>query len=658
MSLPAAGAAAWFARLGFDPARLGFGLRTALASCLAMWLAWLAGLEHPQWSAMTVWAASQPLRGMLLEKSLLRALGTLLGIGVGILLVLLVADNTLVLVLGLALWVGLCAGAGNALSGLLAYGALLAGYSASMLALLHTTAPTGIMTMGLDRLLTVLLGIAVALLVGLLFGSRRAEDDIAIRARRSTAVLLRHLAARLSPRHEAPRIDKHALLSEIAALEETMDIHGAGSRRSRHSARSIRAVLAAEVAAILWLQRQIGSRLEDEAIAETLAAAARALEETAPIDQVLPVLARAKRAAHRVPGLTSVIGQLSGALAQRQRFRTRGSTEAAKLKRHFILHRDWAHARRALIRTSSVLLLVGLIWVVTGWHAGAYVMLSTSVTLFSTFENPAWIMRIIFFWHAVGALAALLCQWLVWPAATAQWQLVAMLVPFVLLGVLPFAHRRTMVGSMDYAMILLLLSQPVYPPRTDFGASLEVALAVVAGPVLAFLAFKLLFPVDARRRRDMLRAMMIRELQAMAADPRAPARAGIWRARLHHRVLKLVHWSNRADLSIRPTTAGSLAVLEVGEAIIALRERLLGPRLSSWQARRVRVVLRRIEGLREDPVAAAQALARLAARLRRQGLPAAELLAGAARALRDNWAFFRGDGPGRESGTLSSAQAN
>ncbi|PRB82248.1 FUSC family protein [Pseudomonas sp. MYb185] len=35
----------------------------ALASCLAMALAWSIGLEHPQWSAMTAWAVSQPVRG-------------------------------------------------------------------------------------------------------------------------------------------------------------------------------------------------------------------------------------------------------------------------------------------------------------------------------------------------------------------------------------------------------------------------------------------------------------------------------------------------------------------------------------------------------------------------------------------------------------------
>ena len=66
-------------RLGFEAAKLSFGLRTAIAACLALAIAWQLGLEHPQWSAMTVWAASQPLRGHLLEKSAARLGGTIIG---------------------------------------------------------------------------------------------------------------------------------------------------------------------------------------------------------------------------------------------------------------------------------------------------------------------------------------------------------------------------------------------------------------------------------------------------------------------------------------------------------------------------------------------------------------------------------------------------
>lgn len=116
---------AQLANLGLDAGRLAFALRTALASCAALFVGWALGLEHPQWAAMSVWAASQPGRGMLLEKSLFRFIGTLVGTIVGVTLVSVAGDNILLLALGLSVWVGLCAGAGNVIHGLFSYATLL-----------------------------------------------------------------------------------------------------------------------------------------------------------------------------------------------------------------------------------------------------------------------------------------------------------------------------------------------------------------------------------------------------------------------------------------------------------------------------------------------------------------------------------------------------
>ena len=71
------------ARHGFNGTALRQHLRTACAVCLAVAAAWLLGLQHPQWAGMTVWAASQPLRGQMLEKSLFRVTGTVVGAAVG-----------------------------------------------------------------------------------------------------------------------------------------------------------------------------------------------------------------------------------------------------------------------------------------------------------------------------------------------------------------------------------------------------------------------------------------------------------------------------------------------------------------------------------------------------------------------------------------------
>ena len=165
---------------------------------------------------MTVWAVSQPTRGLLIEKSFFRALGTLVGTLFGMLLVWGAGDNQLVLVLGLAGWVGLCTGCGNLLSGLNAYGTLLAGYSASLVALLSIANTADIVSLGIDRLLTVLTGVVVALVVGLVLGRGQDKDHLGGSVQQMTVHLLDAMAARLGGASSGH--DLHLLLGELAIV--------------------------------------------------------------------------------------------------------------------------------------------------------------------------------------------------------------------------------------------------------------------------------------------------------------------------------------------------------------------------------------------------------------------------------------------------------
>lgn len=636
------------AHYGFDVERVKFGGRTALGACLALLVAWLMGLEHPQWSAMTVWAASQPVRGMLIEKSLFRALGTVVGTAFGVLLIYLAGGDNLVIMLGLVLWVGLCAAAGNAVSGLVSYGTLLSGYSASMVALLNTADPSvGILVLGQDRLLTVMTGVVVALVVGLMFSRRQEGDELRVRARWVTTEMLRHVARRLAPSQTAPAIRRGALLSEIAAIEETLEAHGAGSLRSHHSARSLRAILMANVAGMLWTKHPPAQIEHSEAIASALREAALEIEADSPIPVILDRLKRAQALSIHTPRLASMLEHLTAALEQRDHFVRTGKTDTVRLKRQFILHRDWVAARETWIRTTALLLLVGIGWVWSGSPIGAYVLLGTSVmvTLFSTMENPAWIMRHILLWQIVGAIASLVCRWVLWPLASSELQMVLMMMPFILIIVIPFAHHRTMTGSMDYSMVLLLLLQPAYPMTASLPGSAAVATAVVAGPLIAYLAFRFIYPTDAKRRRATLKGMMIDELRGLAGDSDAARKQHLWRSRLYHRTMKLVHWTNKVGEPTRSATHGGYAVMDVGNALISMQQLLRDGALDAEQSREVQAVLERLKHLNTDPQGGAAVLAELAISLRERGLPGAGQLEAAADSLTANRQFFTADSP-------------
>lgn len=624
-------------RFGFDPVRLGFGLRTALAALLALVLAWLAGLEHPQWSAMTVWIAAQPVRGHLLEKSLFRLAGTISGTVAGIALVVFAGGQAWVLVAGLALWIGLCAGIGNVQRGFVGYGTLLAGYSAAMVSLLGSGHPEHILALGADRLLTVLVGVLVALAAGWSFTPAYPEDALANRLRQLSARVLRTIAGHLrTPSPATGRL--HALLADIAAIDEALDPLGAGSLRSRRVVRSTRRLLASQIALLLWLR--------DEAQQPPAPAAAHALDQAAAAfedGRVQAGIASLTDAAAAADLPTALQAALSACASAQHAQADTPDTPAVTLNDTplLVLHRDWVGAREAGIRAACAMLAVGTLWLASGIAGGPFMLLGTAVmtSLFSPMDEPARMMRPVFIGHLIGIVGALACRWLAWPLAGSEAALIALMAPFILAGGLVHAHRLSAGYSFDYNMVMLILLQPALPLSGDLPHWLGLAAAMLFAPLAAFAAYRLIFPASARRRLHTLMAMMVHELQDMAADPQADRHQHIWRARLYHRLLRLLRWTEKTDERAFSAVDGSLAVLDLGRAILQAQALAHRPGAPAASQRRIDALLRRMRQLGSRPEAALRTLERAARHAGHD--PAAAGLARAAHSLSANLAFFQ-----------------
>ena len=173
-------------------------------------------------------------------------------------------------------------------------------------------------------------------------------------------------------------------------------------------------------------------------------------------------------------------------------------------------------------------------------------------------------MTAVLIGQAFGGVTALACRWLVWPHATGEAELIVMMMPFILSGVLPLSNRRTMAGATDYCLILLLLLQPAYPLTGRFADSLAITAAVVAAPLIALIGFRLVFPADAHRRMTVLIGMMVRELQDLARAPDAAKHHQLWQARLYHRLLRLVRWSEKAGDGVPTWRRGALPCMRLG----------------------------------------------------------------------------------------------
>ncbi|MBA4502900.1 FUSC family protein [Marinobacterium marinum] len=596
--------------LGFDRQRLEFAIRTAVAAGLALVVAWASGLEHPQWSAMTVWAASQPVRGMLIEKSLFRGLGTLIGTGFGVALVVIADGSIPLLVLGLAFWVSLCAGAGNLIHGLAAYGTLLAGYSAAMVALLSTDAPDSILSFGLDRLLTVLVGVSMALLVGLLLAPASRPNATTRQLYLLSARLLHLLAGQLQPRSpHTPAIQ--GWLEKMAVLEEQLQAQSAGSISAQRHLRSARRLLNAQVELLLWLRSEPNRPTLTAAGITALQQLADSLATAIDPERQRLCLHDARQQCQSAPAIVQTLLARLASLLQPD---TDEPPSRPARQPPVILHRDWVGARQAMLRASALILLLGSLWWLTDWPAGPYLLLGASVmiTLFSTTDNPARLMRFIFIGQACGALVALGCEWLIWPLGESSlFQLVSML-PLVMLGALPMAHPRSQAGAMDFNMIMLLLLHPTQAGSESFSHSLSMALAVIAAPLIAMIAFRYVFPTNLRQRSRVLVQMMLHELQSLAASPDALSRHSVWQARLNHRVLHLLRLYQRNNADTGSATSGCLAVLDTGQSIFLLHRLQNRDDLSVREQAMVQQALKRLSRLEQAPEQAGLGLRRCA----------------------------------------------
>lgn len=642
-------AAARLARLGFDGPRLAFTLRAALAAALALALAAMVGIDNPQWAAMTVWVVAQPTRGQLLEKGAFRIVGTFAGALAGIALVLGCADSPPLMVAGLAMWIGLCAGAGNLIGGFTGYGTILAGYSAAMVALLDFGHPEHIYGLALDRVLTICVGVAVSLAVGWLFTPASAESDLFGRVRRLTARVLRHLAGALDTADASRlRAEEQAIISEMAALDEALDLHAAGSRRSRRAARRVRTLLAALLGALVFARGRAGAtptpRQRNSGLS-ALRGATDALDaaspDAAPLAQLPQRLAGDRDDTGLAPLVEAIAHAYQGFQAPHEPARdTPGAEDGAP---QLLLHRDVVGARAATLRAAGAVLVVGALWLVTGWSHGPFMLMGAAImtSLFSTFDNPALTMRFVLGGSVAGALAALAARWLVLPFAGDLAQVILLTVPFILLGACVMAHRSTILAGMDYNMSLLLLLQPAFPLHGTPAGMAQMVVAMLLGPLIALVAFRFAFPLDARRRRSILIGMMVHELKAMARAPAGPAEAARWRARLYHRLLRLARWSEKTGDRDFTAMDGGLAALALGTAIRTLHTRRAEPGLPDSLSRSLSAALLGVSRVGDQPERLATALDRAANRLARHGGEDPDTLRRAAAALRATPGFFR-----------------
>ena len=112
-----------------------YGSRIALSASIALYVAFFLQLDQPSWAGTTAVIVAQPVLGAALRKGMFRLIGTLAGAVAAVWLLILFPQSRLGFFLGLAIWCGFCGYAATALRNFAAYGGMIAGFTAAIVAL-------------------------------------------------------------------------------------------------------------------------------------------------------------------------------------------------------------------------------------------------------------------------------------------------------------------------------------------------------------------------------------------------------------------------------------------------------------------------------------------------------------------------------------------
>ncbi|MDE2422747.1 MAG: FUSC family protein [Betaproteobacteria bacterium] len=157
--------------------------KVILASVLALWFSFLMDLEQPRTAVITVAIVMQTHSGMVLSKSYYRLIGSVVGILVSFLLVALFAQEPMLFLFGMALWIGICTAGSLILRDHQSYAFVLAGYTLCIVGLPATVNTDLSFTLAMNRVSEITVGLLCATVVSDVVFPRRMGDAILLAIR-------------------------------------------------------------------------------------------------------------------------------------------------------------------------------------------------------------------------------------------------------------------------------------------------------------------------------------------------------------------------------------------------------------------------------------------------------------------------------------------
>jgi uncharacterized membrane protein YccC len=140
-----------------------FAAKTTASGLITLLVAFTFNLDEPYWALLTVFIVSQPQQsGQVLAKSFYRVIGTVIGAAVALLFVALFAQERVLFLGALALWIGLCTFGSQYARNFAAYSFVLSGYTVAIVGIPGALDAGNAFYIATGRVSEISLGIIVA----------------------------------------------------------------------------------------------------------------------------------------------------------------------------------------------------------------------------------------------------------------------------------------------------------------------------------------------------------------------------------------------------------------------------------------------------------------------------------------------------------------
>ncbi len=592
----------WFVGLA-SPTRSDwiFALRTVSAGLIALLVAYALKLEHPQWAMMTVFIVAQPVAGMVLAKGFYRLIGTLVGAAASIGIARLCDGNAWLFVAALSLWIGLCTYVSSLLRNPEAYGAALAGYTATIIGLPAFGQPHLLVELATARCAEIVLGIVCAGITSRLILPQLARDAMRARLRRSVLDLATYAkssfgggdAAKLEALYRKLIADSQALgeMRAYARLEAPSQ-----ATRAYPVRRTIGHLLSA-LSAVRMLHAhprppdapRLVVRGELRVLLEDLSSTPGALDDTRPwIARLQQIADRARRlpdeiirddpdsvgavtrltiAAEFADALKEILRGLD-ALTAPPSGRSRDRRQPA-----LVIHRDRPAAVRNAVRAAVATMLVAAFWLATRWSelAGVVIIVAVVSSLFAPRPNPVQVAWGFFKGTLIALPVAFVISQYALPALPGFGWFVVFVVPVLVPAALAMANPRHVGVATAFAINFLAFLNPhqvmIYDPLPFLAGSASI----VVGILLAIGVYFVVLPARPWATVSRLVESMREDLVRLCLHERVPRRTA-FESLAYDRVNQFLPLAQRIGRKADALFGGSIASVAVGLEALRLRK--------------------------------------------------------------------------------------